>query len=105
MQRKCRGCCGRWLQTYLKGFPRELRDGVKLRFDVVSVYLQGAAVERFEVSPRGCSDGSDLYAGDGCYDAGAPVRFQMRGEGVWRLRWDISGWERFREAQAEGVRA
>jgi putative endonuclease len=32
-------------QAYLKGFSRELRDGIKVRFDVVSVYLQGAGVE------------------------------------------------------------
>ena len=35
-------------QAYLKGFPRELRDAVQVRFDVVSVYLQTAGVE-FEV--------------------------------------------------------
>jgi putative endonuclease len=27
-------------RAYLKGFSRELRDGVRVRFDVVSVYLQ-----------------------------------------------------------------
>jgi putative endonuclease len=35
-------------QAYLKGFPRELREQVRVRFDVVSVYLQAAGVE-FEV--------------------------------------------------------
>ena len=32
-------------RAYLKRFPRELRDGVQVRFDVVSVYLQAAGVE------------------------------------------------------------
>ena len=35
-------------RAYLKGFPRELRDAVQVRFDVVSVYLQAAEIE-FEV--------------------------------------------------------
>jgi putative endonuclease len=35
-------------KAYLKGFPRELRDQVRVRFDVVSVYLQPAGAE-FEV--------------------------------------------------------
>ena len=35
-------------QAYLKGFPRELREAVRVRFDVVSVYLQAAGPE-FEV--------------------------------------------------------
>jgi putative endonuclease len=35
-------------RAYLKGFPRELREAVQVRFDVVSVYLQAAGVE-FEV--------------------------------------------------------
>ena len=35
-------------KAYLKGFPRELREQVRVRFDVVSVYLQPAGAE-FEV--------------------------------------------------------
>ncbi len=35
-------------RAYLKGFPRERRDAVQVRFDVVSVYLQADGVE-FEV--------------------------------------------------------
>jgi putative endonuclease len=35
-------------RAYLKGFARELRNGVQVRFDVVSVYLLEGAVE-FEV--------------------------------------------------------
>ena len=35
-------------RAYLKGFPRALRDGVRVRFDVVSVYLVADKVE-FEV--------------------------------------------------------
>jgi putative endonuclease len=35
-------------RAYLKGFPRERKDAVQVRFDVVSVYLQAAGVE-FEV--------------------------------------------------------
>jgi putative endonuclease len=34
--------------AYLKGFPREMRDKLPVRFDVVSVYLQAAGAE-FEV--------------------------------------------------------
>ena len=32
-------------RAYLKGFPRERRDAVQVRFDVVSVYLQPAGAE------------------------------------------------------------
>jgi putative endonuclease len=32
-------------RAYLKGFPRELRDEVRVRFDVVSVYMMAAGPE------------------------------------------------------------
>ena len=32
-------------RAYLRGFPRELRQGVRVRFDVVSVYLVAGKVE------------------------------------------------------------
>ena len=36
-------------KAYLKGFPRDLREQVRVRFDVVAVYLQPGEAE-FEVS-------------------------------------------------------
>ena len=32
-------------RVYLRGFPRQLRDEVPVRFDVVSVYLQASGTE------------------------------------------------------------
>jgi putative endonuclease len=35
----------RMAKAYLRGFPENLRDGIAVRFDVMSVYLLPAGVE------------------------------------------------------------
>jgi putative endonuclease len=43
----------RMAQAYLKGFPRELRDQVLVRFDVLSVYLRPAGASTEASQPAG----------------------------------------------------